>query len=355
MSKSRGTFITASSYLEFLQPEYLRYYFAAKLNDHVEDIDLNLDDFIARVNSNLVGKYINIASRSAGFISKRFAGKLCPTLSEQDLALINKLQEAASEIADLYEKRKFSEVIKLIMSLADIANEYINETKPWELAKEEGQDERLHQLCTTNMNLFYLLTIYLKPVMPELAGNVEAFLNTGSLQWQDSDTILLDHAINKYKHLAKRIEPKQVEDMLKKNQEEQQSQPVTSSHSPARHSDAQQAEHPPIAETISFDDFAKVDLRVARIVKAEHVEGADKLLQLTLDIGTEARNVFAGIKSAYSPEDLEGKLTVMVANLAPRKMRFGVSEGMVLAAGPGGKDLWILEPQEGAQPGMKIK
>ncbi len=355
MSKSRGTFITARSYLEFLQPEYLRYYFAAKLNDRVEDIDLNLEDFVARVNSNLIGKYINIASRTAGFISKRYDGTLGNCIDEMDITPLQQLQRAADNIADLYNKRQFSEAIREIMALADIANEYVNDTQPWVIAKQEGQEERLQQICTTGINLFRILTIYLKPVLPQLARQVEAFLNIEPLQWHHSSELLLDHAINKYQHLAKRIEDKQIQAMLEKNQQSLQAMEQKESHSPARHAQAQQSEHPPIAETIEFDDFAKVDLRIARIVDAQHVEGADKLLRLTLDIGDQQRNVFAGIKSAYTPEQLQGKLTVMVANLAPRKMRFGVSEGMVLAAGPGGKELWILEPDSGAQPGMKVK
>ncbi len=358
MSKSRGTFITARAYLEHLQPEYLRYYFAAKLNDRVEDIDLNLEDFVARVNSNLIGKYINIASRSAGFISKRFNGKLCASLPDDELELIASLQNAADDIASLYEQRQFSEAVKQVMALADTANEFINDTRPWELAKQDGQDQRLQELCSTNINLFRLLSLYLKPILPELVGQVEAFLNIEPLVWSDSQNPLLDHSINKYKHLAKRIESSQVEAMLEKNKADLAAHAGKTEHSPTRHADKQIAEHPPIADTIAIDDFAKVDLRIAHIVKAEHVDGADKLLQLTLDIGDpdgQTRNVFAGIKSAYSPEQLEGKLTVMVANLAPRKMRFGVSEGMVLAAGPGGQDLWILSPDQGAQPGMKVK
>jgi len=348
MSKSRGTFITARSYLEFLQPEYLRYYFAAKLNDKVEDIDLNLEDFVARVNSNLVGKYVNIASRTAGFISKRFNGKLSNSIDELDIEPLQKLKDGAGTIARCYENRQFSEAIRHIMELADIANEYVNDAEPWVIAKEEGQDERLHQICTTGINLFRILTLYLKPVIPDMAKQVEAFLNIEPLRWHDYETLLLDHGINKYKHLAKRLESQQIDAMLEKNQQ------ALDAHAPEKKA-AKTSDNPEIAETISFDDFAKIDLRIARIVKAEHVEGADKLLQLTLDIGDETRNVFAGIKSAYSPEQLEGKLTVMVANLAPRKMRFGLSEGMVLAAGPGGKDLWILEPHQGAQPGMKVK
>ncbi len=353
MSKSRGTFIMARTYLQHLPPEYLRYYFAAKLNDRVEDIDLNLEDFMARVNSNLVGKYINIASRSAGFISKRFEGRLCSELPNEEIVLLGKLQAAADEIADLYENRRFSEAIRRIMALADMANEFINETRPWEVAKQEGGEQRLHELCTANINMFRLLTLYLKPVLPQLAAKVEDFLNIEPLDWSSSKNLLLDHLINRYQHLAKRIEQKQIDAMLADSRQTMQAD--KDAQSPARHADRQQHAHPPIAETIGIDDFARIDLRVARIVEARPVEGADKLLQLTLDIGGETRNVFAGIKSAYTPEQLQGRLTVMVANLAPRKMRFGVSEGMVLAAGPGGKELFILEPDQGAQPGMKIK
>jgi methionyl-tRNA synthetase len=264
------------------------------------------------------------------------------------------LQNAAATIARLYEGRQYSEAVRVIMALADEANEHINETRPWELAKDESRQQRLHELCTTHLNLFRLLTLYLKPILPKLAAQVETFLNIAPLQWADAGHILLDHGINPYQHLAKRIESAQIEAMLERNRAQQET-PQAEPHSPARHGEAQQSEHPAIAETIAFDDFAKVDLRVARIVEAEQVEGADKLLKLTLDLGGERRTVFAGIKSAYRPEQLQGRLTVMVANLAPRKMRFGVSEGMVLAAGPGGSEIWLLAPDAGAQPGMKVK
>lgn len=354
MSKSRGTFITASSYLKYLEPEYLRYYYAAKLNDKIEDIDLNLEDFVARVNSNLVGKYINIASRAAGFITKRFDGKLAPEMDTAGATLIRTLQAEAEAIAERYDNRQFSEAIRIIMALTDEVNEYIAELEPWKMVKDEALLPEAHKVCTTAINAFRLLTLYLKPVLPVMSERVEAFLNIEPMLWSDAGTVLADHAINKYKHLAQRIESKQVEAMVEENKQTLGDKSTESS--PTRHAEHQQHEHPPIGETMTIDDFAKVDLRVAKIVKAEHVEGADKLLQLTLDIGMEeTRNVFAGIKSAYAPEDLEGKMTVMVANLAARKMRFGVSEGMVLAAGPGGKDLFILEPHEGAQPGMKIK
>lgn len=356
MSKSRGTFIMARTYLNHLKPEYLRYYFAAKLSDRVEDIDLNLEDFVTRVNSNLVGKYVNIAARSAGFLKKRFNNRLSAELDPDGRALLEAIQAKADRIAALYERRQFSEAMREIMALADRANEYVDETKPWVLAKEEGQDARLHRICTATVNAFRLLTLYLKPVLPQLAEQVEGFLRIEALCWSDSQQLLLDHDIKPYQHLVTRIEPTQIEALLAESAESLKQ----ADHSPARHGEAQQNREQKmteaIAETIEYDDFAKVDLRIARIVRAEHVEGADKLLQLTLDIGeAQTRNVFAGIKSAYSPEQLAGKLTVMVANLAPRKMRFGVSEGMVLAAGPGGKELWILEPHEGAQPGMKVK
>ena len=358
MSKSRGTFITARSYLNHLDAEYLRYYLAAKLNDRIEDIDLNLEDFIARVNSNLVGKYVNIASRTAGFIKKSFGGRLSASVEADDQARLDAMRDALAAVPDLYERRQFSEAIKLIMAQADEANEYINANKPWESVKDEARQERTHQVCTTGINMFRMLTLCLKPIMPKLTEKVETFLRVAPMVWADMGANLFAHEIEAYKHLAQRIDPKSVEAIVEENK---QSLPGVKpeSHSPTRHAEAQQHkqqhEHPPLAETISIDDFVKVDLRVARIVKAAPVEGADKLLQLTLDIGTQTRNVFAGIKSAYKPEQLEGKLTVMVANLQPRKMRFGVSEGMVLAAGPGGGDIYLLSPDSGAQPGMKIK
>ena len=352
MSKSRGTFITARSFLEHLDPEYLRYYFAAKLSDRVEDIDLNLDDFILRVNSNLIGKYINIASRTAGFISKRFAGRLAATLAAEDKALLKRLQSRSSAIADCYEQRRYSEAVREIMDLADEANEYINAWKPWELARDDKQTQRLHQVCTTSLNVFRILTLYLKPILPQLSNKIEAFMNITPLDWEDVDSLLLDHVIHPYSHLARRIENSSVDAMLADNRSESQ----TDSHSPHRHGEAQQTgqeEHPPMIE---YDDFARIDLRVARIIRAEQVEGADKLLRLQLDIGNdETRQVFAGIKTRYSPDELQGRLTVVVANLAPRKMRFGVSEGMVLAAGPGGEEIWLIAPDDGASPGMQVK
>ena len=361
MSKTRGTFINASSYLEQgLNPDYLRYYYAAKLSDTVEDIDLSLEDFIARVNSNLVGKFVNIASRSSGFLQKKFKGKLAPQISEQATQFIREFQDAADNIRSLYTKRLYSEAIRTIMELADKANEYVNDTKPWEVARDDSQNALLHELLTVNVNLFRLLSIYLKPVIPAMCEQIEAFLKVNALTWQDSQQLLLDHTINKYKHLAKRIEQSTIDKLLDANKQnlaptDSKSADVKKDKPKKKVKKVTDNAIPPIEDTISFDDFAKIDLRIAKIVNAEQVEGADKLLQLTLDIGLEQRNVFAGIKSAYSPDDLIGKHTVMVANLAPRKMRFGLSEGMVLAAGPGGKDLWILNPDEGAKPGMKVK
>jgi len=353
MSKSRGTFIKARTYLDHLNPEYLRYYFAAKLSNGIEDIDLNLEDFAARVNSDLVGKVVNIASRCAGFIKKKYDGKLSSTCTESDL--YNNFVDAGAEIAELFEAREFSQAIRKIMSLADLANQYIDAEKPWVLVKEEGKEQHVQDVCSVGLNLFRVLVCYLKPVIPTLAEQSEAFLNIDASkydrQWDSIKEPLLDHTINKFKPLMTRIEKEKVDAMVEDSKDtlaettKHKGQPPKSEQLP---SDA-------IAPEIEFDDFAKVDLRIARIVKAEHVEGADKLLQLTLDLGDQTKNVFAGIKSAYAPEDLEGKLTVMVANLKPRKMRFGVSEGMVLAAGPGGKDLWILHPDEGAEPGMKVK
>ncbi len=350
MSKSRGTFIKARTYLDHLNPEYLRYYFAAKLGSGVDDIDLNLEDFAARVNSDLVGKVVNIASRCAGFISKRFNGRLSEQVSEQ--ALFNDFVAAGESIADHYEKREFSRAVREIMALADRANQYIDEQKPWVLAKEDGKEAELQAICSDGLNLFRLLTGYLRPILPGTAEMAEAFLQIEPLTWKQLATPLTGHRIGKFKPLMTRVDPKQIEAMLEHSKEDLAAQVPARPASPEEDSPLSSD---PIAETIQFDDFARLDLRIARIARAEHVDGADKLLQLTLDLGGETRNVFAGIKSAYAPEDLEGKLTVMVANLAPRKMRFGISEGMVLAAGPGGRDLFILSPDEGAQPGMRVK
>lgn len=354
MSKSRGTFITARTYLEHLDPDYLRYYYAAKLSSRIDDLDLNTDDFIQRVNSDLVGKVVNIASRNASFIRKRFDGKL----STNNIApeLTTEFQDAATCIADHYEGREFGKAMREIMALADKANAWIDEVKPWMVAKEEGKDQELHDICSTGINLFRLLMIYLKPVLPSTVVKAEKFLNLAPLEWQDIQTLLFDHNINKFEPLMTRVEVDKVAAMIEASKEvltQMESANKKPKTSPI--SSDEWLEKAPIADQITFDDFSKVDLRIARIVNAELVEGADKLLHLTLDIGeSEPRNVFAGIKSAYAPETLVGKHTVMVANLAPRKMKFGVSEGMVLAAGPGGKNLWILEPHEGAQPGMRV-
>ncbi|MEW8680677.1 MAG: methionine--tRNA ligase [Candidatus Thiodiazotropha endolucinida] len=350
MSKSRGTFIKARTYLDHLNPEYLRYYFAAKLGSGVDDIDLNLEDFAQRVNSDLVGKVVNIASRCAGFITKRFDGKLADQVTEQ--TLFNDFVNAGEVIAEHYEKREFSRAVREIMALADRANQHIDEQKPWVVAKEEGKEAVLQAICSDGLNLFRLLIGYLRPILPGTAEMAEAFLQIEPLTWEQLRTPLTGHQIGKFKPLMTRVDPKQIEAMLEHSKEDLAGQTPVQTAKPAADS---LLVTDPIADTIQFDDFAKLDLRIARIAKAEHVEGADKLLQLTLDLGGETRNVFAGIKSAYAPKDLEGKLTVMVANLAPRKMRFGVSEGMVLAAGPGGKELYILNPDEGAQPGMRVK
>jgi len=359
MSKSRGTFINARHYLDHLDPEYLRYYFAAKLTSRIDDLDLNFDDFTARVNSDLVGKMVNIASRCAGFISKKCDGLLSAECS--DPALYQRFVDAGETIANLYEKREFSHAMRDIMALADLANQYIDEQKPWVLAKDEATAGQAQAVYSTGVNLFRVLMTYLKPVLPVMAEKAEAFLNVDALSWDSGSEPLTSHAIAKFKPLMTRVEQDKIDAVLA---DAQKTLAADAANKPASKPAKQQkatktnmkpAAMEPIAETIQYDDFAKIDLRIVRIAKAEHVEGADKLLRLTLDLGGETRNVFAGIKSAYSPEDLEGKLTVMVANLAPRKMRFGLSEGMVLAAGPGGEDLWILEPGEGAQPGMKVK
>ena len=344
MSKSRGTFIKARTYLDNLNPEYLRYYYTAKLSSGVDDIDLNLEDFMQRVNSDLVGKVVNIASRCAGFITKKFDKQLSAELPEPEL--YNDIVAAGEQIASHYENREYNKAVREIMAQADKANVYIDENKPWVLIKEQGREDEVQMICTQGLNMFRLLMTYLKPILPATAEKSEAFLNT-ELTWASINQPLLSHGINKFKPLLTRIEKEQIEAMTHESIENPASA-GEESHSGPLVDD-------PIADEISFDDFAKIDLRIAKIIKAEHVEGADKLLQLTLDLDGQTRNVFAGIKSAYKPEDLEGKLTVMVANLAPRKMRFGLSEGMVLAAGPGGKDLFILNPDEGAVAGMKVK
>ena len=355
MSKSKGTFVKANTYLQHLDPEYLRYYYAAKLNNRIDDLDLNLDDFVARVNADVVNKLVNLASRTASFVTKRFDGKLAAELSE--LALFSEFAAAKERIADAYEHREFSRAIREIMALADIANRYVDEKAPWVMAKQEGKEAELQEVCTVSLNLFRVLMTYLKPVLPQLAERSEAFLGT-TLSWDGVETPLLNHTIAPFKALFSRIDPKKIEEMVNASKEDLLAETSKSQGSKSQHQAApgkDNVEVEPIADEIAYDDFAKIDLRIARIVNAELVEGADKLLKLQLDIGSETRQVFAGIRSAYEPAALIGKMTVMVANLAPRKMRFGMSEGMVLAAGPGGKDLYILEPGAGAQPGMRVK
>lgn len=347
MSKSKGTFIKADTYLNHLDPECLRYYYAAKLSSRIDDLDLNLKDFVARVNSDVVNKLVNLASRNAGFIAKRFNGQLSASCAEPKLCA--EFADAGERIGQYYEQREFGRAIREIMALADKANRYVDDKAPWVVAKQDGQDDELQAICSVGINLFRILMTYLKPVMPKLTERAEAFLNT-TLSWDSVHEPLVDHTVNTFSSLFSRMDVDKVAAMVEASKEDLAVEqalvtaPVTGP-----------LADDPISETISFDDFAKIDLRVALITKAEAVPKADKLLRLELDLGGETRQVFAGIKSAYAPEDLEGKLTVMVANLAPRKMRFGLSEGMVLAAGPGGKDLWILEPQVGAQPGMRIK
>ncbi|UTP72491.1 methionine--tRNA ligase [Alteromonas sp. LMIT006] len=349
MSKSKGTFIKASTYLEHLNPEYLRYYFASKLNDSVTDIDLNFDDFCQKVNADLVGKVVNIASRCAGFITKRFAGQLSENVMDPEL--LAQFQNKSDAIAQYFEKRQYHHAIREIMTLADAANQFIDAQAPWVTIKEEGKEQFTHDVCSMGIHLFRILAIYLAPVVPNLAQSAEAFLND-TFTWEATSNTLTGHGINKFKAMLQRVDKDKVAAMVEASKENlaPKAAPVKK---PAK--TAKLASDDELAPTIQFEDFAKIDLRIAKIVSAEHVEGADKLLCLQLDIGTETRQVFAGIKSAYSPEQLSGKLTVMVANLAPRKMRFGMSEGMVLAAGPGGDELYILEPHEGAKPGMRVK
>lgn len=344
MSKSRGTGLSPLKYLEVgLNAEWLRYYIAAKLNAKVEDIDFNPEDFIARINADLVGKYINIASRAAGFLAKRFGGRLSADLGVEGRALLDGLRAAAGGVRELYEEREFGKALREVMLLADRVNEYVDRHKPWDLAKQPGMDAALHDVCSTCIEAFRVLTVYLKPVLPALAAQVEAFLKVGPLDWHDASRALGAHAIGPYQHLMQRVDPKQVDALLEA--------PKPAAPAPGGE---------PLAAEIGIDDFAKVDLRLAKIVAAEHVEGSDKLLRLTLDVGEgRHRNVFSGIKSAYQPADLIGKMTVMVANLAPRKMKFGLSEGMVLAAShadekahPG---LYVLEPWPGAVPGLRVR
>ncbi|HEA25822.1 MAG TPA: methionine--tRNA ligase [Ectothiorhodospiraceae bacterium] len=350
MSKSRGTFIMASTYLKHLNPEYLRYYFAAKLGNGIDDLDLNFEDFMQRVNSDLVGKVVNIASRCAGFIKKRFDNKLATTLSEPEL--YQAFVKEGETIATHFEQREFGHAMRAIMALADRANQYIDEQKPWVIAKETGREQELHDICSMGINLFRLLMTYLKPVLPVMAEEVERFLNIDTLEWQSDIAPLLDHTVNKFKPLMQRVEQSSIDAITADSAETLVKPKVEKKKKEAKIKGGQGDD---IAATIEFDDFAKIDLRIVEIIKAEHVDGADKLLRLELDLGGDRRQVFAGIKSAYQPDELVGRLTVMVANLAPRKMRFGLSEGMVLAAGPGGEEIFILSPDSGAQAGMRVK
>jgi methionyl-tRNA synthetase len=344
MSKSRGTGISPLKYLELgLNAEWLRYYIAAKLNSKVEDIDFNPEDFVARINSDLVGKYLNIASRAAGFLAKRFAGKLSADLGVEGRALLDGLRAHGDAIRELYEEREFGKALREIMLLADRVNEYVDRHKPWELAKQQGMDAALHDVCSVCIEAFRMLTIYLKPVLPALAREVEAFLQVPPLEWHDASRALGEHVIGTYRHLMQRVDPIQVDALLEP--------PAAAAVLPGGEA---------LATEIAIGDFAKVDLRIAKIVDAQAVEGSDKLLRLTLDVGEgRTRSVLSGIKSAYKPADLIGKLTVVVANLAPRKMKFGVSEGMVLAAShadeKGHPGLFLLEPGPGAQPGLRVR
>jgi methionyl-tRNA synthetase len=349
MSKSRGTFIKARTYLDHLNPEYLRYYFAAKLSSRVEDIDLNFEDFSQRVNTDLVNKVVNIASRCSGFIKKRFEGKLSSECAEP--ALFKEFIAANDNIAELYETREYGKAMRAISALADKANQYIDDKQPWVIAKQEGSDAELHAICSVGINLFYVIAAYLKPVVPQMVEKAEGFLNLESLPWPSELAPLLDHTVNKFKPLMTRVDADKLATMIDASKETLEA----TKPKPAKKTKEKKVVADDKLDTIEFEDFAKIDLRVALIEKAEHVEGADKLLKLTLSLGEESKQVFAGIKSAYQPEQLEGRLTVMVANLAPRKMRFGLSEGMVLAAGPGGEDIWLLSPDDGAKAGMKIK
>jgi methionyl-tRNA synthetase len=346
MSKSRGTGISPLRYLELgMNAEWLRYYIAAKLNANVEDLDFNPDDFLARVNSDLVGKYVNIASRCAVFINRKFDGVLLDAADPFDFGF------KADEIAALYEQREFGKALREVMALADIANQFVDEQKPWELSKQSGAEEKLHTVCSIAMNLFRVLTIYLKPVLPKLASDAERFLNLPEMKWTDAKArVPRNHRIAEYKHLLGRVTERQLEQLF-------DIQSVPQAAAPQRHAEKQQhaTKEQPVTDQITIEDFGKLDLRVARITKAEHVEGADKLLKLILDTGDGTRTVFAGIKSAYAPEKLEGRLAVVVANLAPRKMKFGVSEGMVLAASGDEPGIFLISPDAGARPGMRVK
>ena len=345
MSKSRGTFITAKSYLEQgLNPEWMRYYIAAKLNSKIEDIDLNLQDFISRVNSDLVGKYVNIAARASGFIAKRFEGRLKDVA---DSELLAKLTAQSEAIAECYESREYARALRDIMALADIVNEYVDANKPWELAKQEGQDARLHEVCSELINAFTMLTAYLAPVLPKVAENAAKFLNLEAITWANTRETLGEHAINKYEHLMQRVEQKQVDDLIEANK-----QSIAAAAAPA----AEESKYEKVAEQASFDDFMKIDMRVAKVLNCEAVEGSTKLLKFDLDFGFEKRIIFSGIAASYpNPAELNGRMVIAVANFAPRKMaKFGVSEGMILSAATAEGKLKLLDVDAGAQPGDKV-
>ena len=345
MSKSRGTFITAKSYLEQgLNPEWMRYYIAAKLNSKIEDIDLNLQDFISRVNSDLVGKYVNIAARASGFIAKRFEGRLKDVA---DSELLAKLTAQSEAIAECYESREYAKALRDIMALADIVNEYVDANKPWELAKQEGQDARLHEVCSELINAFTMLTAYLAPVLPKVAENAARFLNLDAITWANTRETLGEHAINKYEHLMQRVEQKQVDDLIEANK-----QSIAAAAAPA----AEESKYEKVAEQASFDDFMKIDMRVAKVLNCEAVEGSTKLLKFDLDFGFEKRIIFSGIAASYpNPAELNGRMVIAVANFAPRKMaKFGISEGMILSAATADGKLKLLDVDAGAQPGDKV-
>ena len=345
MSKSRGTFITAKSYLEQgLNPEWMRYYIAAKLNSKIEDIDLNLQDFISRVNSDLVGKYVNIAARASGFLAKRFEGRLKDVSGS---ALLAKLAAESDTIAEQYENREYARALRDSMALADAVNEYVDANKPWELAKQEGQDERLHEVCSELINAFTMLTAYLAPVLPQTAANAARFLNLDVITWANTRETLGEHTINKYEHLMQRVEQKQVDDLIEANKQSIQTTPA-----PA----AEEGKYEKVAEQASFDDFMKIDMRVAKVLNCEAVEGSTKLLKFDLDFGFEKRIIFSGIAASYpNPAELNGRMVIAVANFAPRKMaKFGVSEGMILSAATAEGKLKLLDVDAGAQPGDKV-
>ena len=364
MSKSRGTFIMASTYLKHLNPEYLRYYFAAKLSSRIDDIDLNLEDFAQRVNSDLVGKVVNIASRCAGFVVKKFDGTLANTWSDRAAGLVAQAAAQADKIADLYESRDYGQAMREIMAIADLANEYIDETAPWVLAKQEGKEAELHESVTVGINLFRIIMTFLAPVLPETAAKSKDFLKLDVMDWNSVQTPLLGHKISAFKALMQRVDKDAIDKMVEDSRQSLATPKVTEApkavakpkaDKPEKAASTQVAGFEALAPEVTIEDFLKLDLRVAKIINAEAVPEADKLLKLTLDLGFEQRQVFAGIKSAYQAEDLIGRTTVMVANLKPRKMRFGMSEGMVLAPGPGGEDIFLLTPDEGALPGMRVK